>query len=125
MWYIILLLFAHFMADFVFQSHEVGNKKHNSNSALFEHCCFYTWWLFVILFWISYYFGLSPYMFSIFVFINGIFHFAVDWVTSRVAYFFHRRITGEKKFWITIGADQFIHAAALIISAYYLLGFKI
>lgn len=122
MWYIILILFTHFMADFVFQNRDIANRKHNSTAAVVIHSLIYITCLFVV---IGFPFAYLGFNFAAFILINGLFHFVVDWVTSRMAYYYHRRISGEKKFWVTIGLDQFIHAAALIISAYYLLDFKI
>jgi hypothetical protein len=116
MWYLILILFVHFLADFVFQRRKVGNNKHKSILFLAEHCFVY---LIIFLCLLISFFDCIP--IAIFSLINFGLHFIVDFITSKLSYYFYRRMNSEKKFWTTIGFDQFLHVAALIITAYYIL----
>lgn len=130
MWYVILILFTHFIADFVLQSRKIGNNKHKSTVAVMQHAALYASILWCVLLLFApldkHYFKIvsSTTMLEIFILVNGILHFITDWFTSRITHYFYQFTWGEKKFWVTIGLDQFIHTATLIISAYYLLGVK-
>lgn len=99
---LLVLLFTHFIADFMFQTDEEAEGKSSDNGILFHHCLKYGLLLLVVM---------GP----MYAFINAILHFATDFVTSRKAKeaFQQERI---HDFFVIIGFDQFIHAAFLILT---------
>lgn len=110
---LVYLLLAHFIADFVFQSRWMGDNKYKSLKALSAHVLVYT---FVIGFFLVALFALG--VFTIdkgFVFIGVTFcaHFLIDFFTSKLSHS-HYEAKEFHAFWMTIGFDQFLHAAQLI-----------
>ena len=123
---IIVLLFAHFFADFVVQPDSMALEKWHSNKALWAHIGVYTLSLFA---WVAmvlapeYGADALPYFVGWAVF-NGLVHFATDYVTSRDSH----QLWVEKDvrmFFIMIGLDQFLHYVVLIISYAILVHFII
>ena len=109
---IIWLLFAHWVADFVFQSDWMSKGKSKNNGILLTHCLTYG---LVILFFII---VKNPsklfYPMLIFSSVVAIIHFPVDYVTSRI----NAKFWAEKRvhlFFVSIGFDQFIHGTTLIL----------
>lgn len=101
---IIGLTWLHFLGDFLLQEREEAKSKSSSNKALAIHCAKYSVPLMLVGFW-----------FAIF---NGLAHFCVDYVSSRVGKNLY--LAGkEKGFFTTIGADQAIHLTIL----YYTYGY--
>jgi hypothetical protein len=104
---IIYLWFCHWVADFVCQSNWMAQNKSKNNKALIQHCLVYTLILEIMLF--NPFYGI----------INGLIHFPVDYVTSRV----NSKLWNEKKihwFFVSVGFDQFIHFVTLILTAKWL-----
>lgn len=98
---IILVLFAHFVGDFLLQSNWMAQNKSKHLNALTVHVMCYMTPLF--------FFGFK------FALINGLLHFCVDFVTSRVS----SKLWEQKKvhwFFVIIGLDQFIHSTCLILT---------
>ena len=98
---IILLMWAHFIGDFLLQNDKMALNKSKSNLWLGIHSLVYSLPLV--------FFG---FQFAVF---NGIFHYLIDWVTSR----------GTTKLWLAnerhwffvlIGFDQTIHVTILLLS---------
>lgn len=105
MYQIILILFVHFIADFVLQTRKMAENKSSSNQWLLTHITVYTLPLFI--------FG---WKFALF---NGAAHFVTDYVSSRLTTHYHKK-KDFHKFFIVIGADQMVHSICLICSAIYL-----
>ncbi len=104
---IIYLLFCHWLADFVLQSHHQATNKSKSNKVLAFHCYIYGGTLGIMT--------LNP-LFGLF---NGLIHFPVDYVTSRV----NARLWEKKdihNFFVSIGFDQLIHFVTIILLWNYL-----
>lgn len=106
---LLLLLSIHFVADFVLQSGSMATKKSTSNLWLSYHAAVYTL-MFAIL-------TLHP----TFALVNGVLHWATDWITSRIN---ARLWTAGRvhEFFVGVGADQLVHFATLSLTAYWILG---
>lgn len=99
---ILILLFAHFIADFVCQSQRVSINKSTDNVILFWHCFLYS--LICGLMTLNILFGLCLLLS----------HFAIDYVTSRITKKLYAK--GDMhNFFVVIGFDQFLHCAILIL----------
>lgn len=114
---IILILFTHYVADFILQSEYQATRKSFDNKALLLHCLIYSF-TFLIPMWII----LNSFISAVvFVIITFVLHFITDFFTSKIV---------SKKFknndlgspipnfgaFSIIGFDQFIHHATLIIT---------
>ena len=103
---IVALVWVHWFADFVFQTDDMAQKKSKSNLWLTAHVAVYTLPFF--------FFGLK------FALINGLAHWCVDWVTSRI----NSRLWQEKRvhaFFVGVGIDQAIHMTTLMLTYKWLL----
>jgi len=104
--WLVILLFIHFIGDFVLQSDWMAVSKSSSWKALSVHILVYT--IFLVPF-----FGIK------FAVVNGVLHFITDAVTSRLTTYLWKK---EKRHWffVVIGFDQFIHTACLLMTVEYL-----
>lgn len=107
---IIFILAVHWIADFVLQTDRMAKGKSTSNRVLAEHVTVYTGtFLAMTLFlWPS----LAVVLWCVG---NGLAHFCVDYVTSRVT----SRLYKEGRihdFFVIIGLDQAIHYSCLFLS---------
>ncbi len=116
---VFLILVSHFIGDFILQSRNIAERKSTDTAALSWHILIYTWTLSIFGFYKMLTYlpckNLGPLVLGIagYVLINGILHFAVDAVTSRLtSYYWSEKNT--RAFFITIGADQLIHTLTLI-----------
>lgn len=102
---ILTLLFLHWFADFVCQTREMANNKSKSVKWLSIHVLVYSAFFIII----------SP----MYALINGILHWITDFTTSKITshYWKEQKI---KAFFTTIGFDQFIHAASLFLTYWWL-----
>jgi len=127
--YTLITIFStHFIADFIFQSRNMGRKKGKNIFWLLTHVFVYTlvttigWYLFLNLDLFSFK------TFSIFIFLMFSTHFVTDFITSKVSGYCYLKMLENKKkpykwehlFWSTIGFDQLIHAITLILIYNYL-----
>lgn len=95
----ILIMFVHWVADFIMQTRWMATNKSTSNLALGTHILVYM---------------IPMSMFGVyFAIINGILHFTVDYFTSRgTSYLWKKQET--HMFFILIGLDQFLHMVCLL-----------
>lgn len=104
---IIVILFAHWISDFVLQSTWMAKNKSIDNNALLSHVAVYTFGMFLAALWLM---PLADAIaFSIITFGT---HFLVDHVTSRIT----RRLWEKQdvhNFFVVIGLDQMIHYITL------------
>ena len=97
----LLIVWAHAIGDFIFQTRWMAKNKSTSHRALAIHCGLYMIPLFVI----SWQFAL----------INGILHYPVDFFSSQLTSHYHKK-NNESMFFNVIGIDQAIHFTFLLIS---------
>lgn len=102
---ILLILFLHFVSDYVLQTSTMALNKSKSNYWLFLHSVVYT--LPFLLIGVEY------------AVINGAFHFITDWVTSRVKSSYWDK-ENYRMFFAVNGADQFVHVATLFATYVFL-----
>lgn len=119
---IIVLLLVHWIADFLFQSREVAEKKSGSLSVLFTHVSIYTAGIFLIYGYYALHIGdmnlirIMPLLAAI----SFIGHFITDYFTSKWTTYLYKK-GNIKGFFTVIGLDQFLHQAQLIITLTLLL----
>ena len=101
-WVIFALVWIHFIADFICQGDKMAVNKSTSVKWLSIHSLVYTLpfllfgWKFAVL--------------------NGLLHFGVDLITSKI----NKQLWEDKKvhwFFVGIGADQAVHMT-LLVSTY-------
>ena len=120
---IIWILFVHWVADFVCQSRGVAIDKSKDNWALSYHTGIYSW---VLTLGVFIYAALAHWDINkvwgvfVFVLINGAVHWATDYFTSRLNAKLWAK-THYHNFFVSIGFDQWIHAATLLTTAWYIL----
>lgn len=106
---IMSIIFIHWIADFIFQTHWMATNKSKSNIALGLHVFVYS---FIVTVGISLIFGLQPILWAAafcFIFLT---HFATDYVTSRMSSYLYAK--GDfHNFFVVIGFDQILHYAQL------------
>lgn len=99
---LILIMFMHFVSDFILQTDTMAKNKSKNIECLLAHVLVYS-----IPFLC---FGLK------FTVINAGLHFLIDFFTSRASGYFYKK--GEiHNFFVIIGFDQFLHFCCLYISA--------
>lgn len=112
---VILILFWHWVADFIFQTDWQAQNKSKSWNALLQHTGIYAaLWAPIMAY--LYHFDVKA---IFFVTITFIAHTITDYFTSRL----NSKLWAEKKvhwFFVSIGFDQFLHFTQLLLT-YYLL----
>lgn len=97
---IFILIWLHFLADFLLQTDEMAKNKSKSLKWLSIHVWFYSVPFLVALGWR-------------YALANALAHFAIDFVTSRITSLLYRK--GETHwFFAVIGFDQALHLTTLI-----------
>jgi len=99
---ILLIIWVHFVSDFVLQTDYIALNKSKYTECLLTHCVIYSTPFLI--------FGLE------YAFINGILHFIVDYFSSSATTYFYV-IDKRRYFWLTIGCDQAIHTTCLILTS--------
>lgn len=102
---ILVLIWIHFVADFILQTDKIAINKSSSNTTLLKHVVLYS-------------LPFLPFGF-VFAITNGILHFLTDWVTSR----WTKKLWAQEKrhdFFVVIGLDQAIHMSCLVLTYYWL-----
>ncbi len=102
---IIIIIWLHWLADFVLQSDKMALNKSDNVFALLRHSLVYTFCLLIV--------GWE------FAVINGALHFLIDGITSRITKRFYQN-ENRYGFFVTIGLDQALHLSILVWSFYWL-----
>lgn len=109
---IILLVWLHFVADFIFQSDKVAGAKSSDNKVLFYHVMIYGLPFAPFAAW---YFPSSYWLACGWLYGNVAAHFVTDYITSRMTSKLYK--AGERHwFFVVIGADQAIHMSTLFLT---------
>lgn len=103
------LLFVHWLADFVCQTHWQASNKSKDNVALLRHVASYTAIL-AAFSWVLVPVGLG--VWAAFVIGNGVLHFITDYFTSRASSKLYAKQDWHN-FFVVIGFDQLIHQVTL------------
>jgi len=108
---IVILLFVHWIGDYVLQTNEMAANKANGVRWLSIHVAVYA----AVLLCFGLVFFRLPTAFY-FVLANAGFHWVTDFLTSRTASKYKNQ---PRIYFPIIGLDQFIHAATLILMLDY------
>ena len=104
---ILIIIWLHFIADFVLQSNWVAQNKSSYDTGALE--------LHVIVYAIPFlYFG------WVYAVLNAVLHYATDYLTSRET----KRLWADGQvhnFFVVIGLDQAIHMTTLIATYWWLI----
>ena len=113
---IFLLLFTHWVADFIFQTHWQATNKSKNNMALAAHVGTYTliWLLFLYGYVIGNQMTFTPMMF-LFIPITFVAHFCTDYVTSRITSYLYKK-EDFHNFFVVIGFDQLLHYLQIFLT---------
>jgi len=109
---ILIIIFIHWIADFLLQTKTMAVNKSKSNYWLFIHVFVYSLtWMFIGLF----FFKLIQVLF--FTITTFICHFITDYLTSRWTSKLYKeeKYYGFPAFFSVIGLDQFLHYLQLIL----------
>lgn len=119
----IIILFVHWLADFVFQSHKMATKKSTSKVWLTKHVLTYS--LITVTSWSFFIIPLSekediiPNLCMVWI-ITFVTHWFTDYVTSKIT----SRLYKEGKvhdFFVIVGVDQMIHYTTLLLTYCFLI----
>lgn len=106
------LVIVHYIADFIFQTREMGTKKSSSIKWLSLHVLVYiTVFVTFTLIFVDSNISFSEQYLKWFI-VNGILHWITDFFSSKLSSYFYKN-KKEKLFWSTIGFDQLIHILTL------------
>jgi hypothetical protein len=108
--WILLVIVAHWIADFVCQTDEMATRKSTSIKWLSYHVLTYTAVMFLVLlvFW--------GHVNMFWVLLNGVLHWVTDFTTSRITSWLWKQ-ERRHDFFVIVGLDQVIHYACLFITA--------
>ena len=114
---LIIILFVHWIADFVLQSDKQAKGKATNIKELFNHVWAYSLvWLIVGIYY-ALYLGddYTDWAVTAFYVITFFTHFVTDFVTSKwVKHYFDQNKYHEG--FVVIGLDQFLHVTQLILT---------
>ena len=108
---IIVLVLMHIIGDFFLQGTKLSNRKRMKLPALLEHTGIYTLVLLILSpLWLS----LTLVQGIYFSLLNGVLHFAVDFVTGKAKKKYWQ--IDEEKYFTAIGLDQTLHIIILVVT---------
>lgn len=111
------LIVSHFLGDFILQTDQMAKNKSKHNNWLTAHTLYYTLPLFPLAGYIMVV-DMSMMGFA-FIFVNALFHFGTDYVSSRMSS--KAWADGDvHHFFVIVGADQAIHMITLYSTFYFM-----
>lgn len=119
-WAVTLVLFGHWVADFVWQPHWMGMRKSKEWWVLTQHAIRIGLGSYVVALLAQWIAGESDVISANaaalgWAALNAVAHFAIDAVTSRITGRLYAK--GDMhNFFVTIGFDQFLHTAFAVIT---------
>lgn len=127
----VFILTAHWLGDFVLQSHWMASNKSKNNEALSAHIVVYTLTLLALGgAAIKGAVNASAILIIAFVAVNGALHFITDYFTSRwTSRLFGRWLSNTQdtaaihNFFVVIGFDQLIHHVTLAATMWFFIFF--
>jgi ABC-type spermidine/putrescine transport system permease subunit II len=117
LWQFVALLGAHWIGDFICQTHWQASNKSKNNNALARHVASYTA---VIAAMAALILPISIGAWCAFVALNGVLHFGTDYVTSRWTSALWAKQDWHN-FFVVIGLDQLIHFVTLATTLWLVL----
>ena len=110
-----LVMFSHFVGDFVFQSNKMAKSKSTDIGFLLLHVTVYTVVITIVPLIFAIVNAASFEMVMYFSVINFALHFLVDLCSSRVtSYFWNKQ--SLHNFFVVVGFDQFLHLLCLAMT---------
>jgi hypothetical protein len=107
-WQLALLLFAHWIGDFAFQTTWMATSKSRRLDALFAHVLTYSATLAIASITL---FAMTE-VAALFVACNALLHLVTDFITSRISASLQAK-QNTRGFFIVLGLDQLLHHLAL------------
>lgn len=112
---VIWLLFAHWVADFIFQTDYWAKNKSTSNVVLGLHVLVYSLMMGVAVLCVT----SGLYTALLFTVITFVCHFCTDYVTSRITSSL-AKVENWHDFFIVVGLDQLLHIVQILLTFYLL-----
>jgi len=120
---VLILIWVHFVADFVCQTDKMGVNKSSSLLWLFAHIFSYTFAVFsCVLFFVLYNSKIHDINFNydiglvlFFSLFNGLTHLIIDFVSSKLTKYLYQN-NKRHDFFVVIGFDQALHLSILMFS---------
>lgn len=114
----LLILFAHWVSDFVLQSDQMAVNKSRSIKWLSYHVLAYTIGMFfiILVIWGS----VNIYW----ILLNGVLHWCTDFMTSKINSQLWK-MERRHDFFVMVGFDQLIHYACLLFTATWMITYGI
>lgn len=103
---LLILIWAHFIADFLLQTDKMALNKSSNNFWLGVHVIIY-----------SMPFMLISWKYAV---VNGLLHFITDFCTSRATSYLYKK-NQRHWFFVVIGLDQAIHMTCLVLTYVWLI----
>jgi hypothetical protein len=118
---VILIIFIHWIADFVLQTDWEATNKSTNIKALLSHTLRYSvWWTVFIIIYGIFFHQLTILNALLFILITFIAHTITDYFTSRL----NKKLWDTKQvhnFFVSIGFDQILHYVQLLLTFYFIL----
>lgn len=117
---ILLIIWAHFVADFMLQNDKMAQNKSTSNIWLSNHVMVYSAAMLGIMAPFVYFMDsatshIQLLWLLVWVAINGALHWITDWCSSRATSYLWQK--GDRhNFFVVIGADQAIHLSTMVVT---------
>jgi hypothetical protein len=114
-WAVVIVLLGHWLADFVWQPHWMGMRKSKEWWVLTQHALRIAAGATLTAGVIGLFFPISFVGAVAWGLLNGVAHFAIDAVTSRITSKLY--VKGDMhNFFAVIGFDQFLHVAFAVVT---------